>query len=53
MSYRIPLADQPVNMKKFDVMELEIDELDDDIVSVFSGDLFLLQQSLPLALGSS
>jgi hypothetical protein len=39
-------------MKKFDVMELEIDELDDDIVSVFSSDLFLLQQSLPFALDS-
>lgn len=52
LSYRIVLSDQPVNMKKFDVMELEIDELDDDIVSAFSGDLFLLQQSLPLALDS-
>lgn len=39
-------------MKKFDVLELEIDELDDDIVSVFLDDLFLLQQSPPLALDS-
>lgn len=35
LSYRIPLADQPVNMKEFDVMELEIDEFDNDIVSRF------------------